>query len=1438
MFVIDDIISALVSQSVSTVQGRFNRNEKVIKLLEKFNLKPDEPPEDFEGVYIYTLIEYGAGKPQTSLKLFRHNTIKAAFQTAFEQDNPNLLLETSAEFIEQSALGTEIEAQNLDYRRELAEFSALFLEIASRSRTPKEIIRDRALQSLQQTLSSLHSQIHHLNLPQLQGEIAQLAQNYQTLLPPAPARESELAQQMRGWFEALRYDFEAYETWGDNYFEWIINIPARRGFDRILIRGVEGEAGMGDFLALRQGVELQKTDEGWLVAQRRISRAVRDELEKRENRHLFGYTFDELLDEAADFSLYFTWLEAQVKNRAIDQMYVSLACTKEEIDPRTHQRLGVSRYDERDGWIDSYADLWLADPVKEHLSVLGEFGTGKTWFVLHYAWTALQRYLEAKQRGTERPRIPLVIPLRDYAKAVNVESLFSEFIFRKHEIPIPNYSAFVQLNRMGKLLLIFDGFDEMAARIDKQLTINNFWELARAIVPGAKAILTCRTEHFPEAKEGRRLLNAELQASTSNLTGEPPQFEVLELEKFDDAQIRQVLSFRAQPETVERVMGNPQLLDLARRPVMVDLILEALPEIEAGKPVDISRIYLYAVRRKMERDIKSERTFTSMADKLYFLCELSWEMLSSDRMNLNYREFPEHLRRLFGLEEQKDLDHWQYDMMGQTMLIRNAEGDYTPAHRSLLEFFVAYKFAAELGVLAEDFAEIVGISSPSSTPLSPTLSEGGWEDRSVGTLRETFGKMPLPKAVLDLLVPMLNPGEGTKERLLEVIRATREKTEEEVGYVGGNAATVLVKRDPAALEGCDLSGCVVLRGDFVNASLRDVNFTSSVISQSSFNKVLGFIWSVAFSPDGKRLATADSDGVLHLWDVDSGQELASYTGHTNRVYSVAFNCDGKILASGSADRTVKIWSINTGECLYTLEHTDLVRSVAFSPNGKWVASGSFDSIIRLWDVRTGQCLKNFQGHSQHIWSVAFSPTGETLASASSDRTIKLWNVATGECSKTFSEHTQAVHSIAFSPDGQNLASGSIDRTVKVWKVDTGECFHTFFSNVEWRNCALAFHPSGTILACGGKDGILQLWNIETGERYKTLHGHDDTITSLAFRLEGSILASGSADQTVRLWNIETDECFKVLRGISDWIRAVVFSPSNDTIVSGNDVGMVKSWNINTGKCSQLLQKHKTRVYSITFSPSGKLLAFGGGDRTVGILNTQTKLIKTFAGHTDWVNSIAFSPSGEMLASGSDDRTIKLWSTDREECLMTFEEQAEKVHSVAFSPLGELLASGSGSTVKLWHIPTGQCLRAFQEHRSIVWCVRFSPNGQVLASSSSFGGIRLWDIQRDECLMNLQEHNDWVHSVNFSPCGSFLVSCSGDHTVRLWNVQTGECVKTFYGHTNQVYSVGFSPDGKTIVSGGGDRTIKIWDVETGECLKTERSTLRKYEYYRYSRLDKC
>ncbi len=1366
---LDAIISAITSIANPLIKDKFQRSETVIKLLKQFNLDPEHPLPDFSSVYAYTLVEYGIGKPKPILELFREKEIKQAFRQAFDRNSPTNFLQQGEDFLNAYALGDEIKDLGIDIRREFTAFSAVFIDVTKRSRNPKEVLTNHQIDSVKKQIVALHERLDRIpTLEGMRAEMARLAVENHPALPAgnetaAKSQEFALAQQMRGWFEILGYDFEAYQVWEDNYFEWIIRIPVRRGrFDRILIRGMAGEAGIQDVGALKQSVKTQKTDEGWLVTARRISKAARKEVDKPENRHLDCYTFDELIDVDADFSGYIDWLENEVKRRQIDGKYVPLGCTKAEFDGVNKRQIDASYYGEEDGWIDGYIDLWMDDPAKEHISVLGEFGTGKTWFAFHYAWTALQRYKQAKEKGTQRPRLPLIITLRDYARALNVENVLAGFFFTQHNIRL-NSEVFDQLNRMGKLLLIFDGFDEMAAKCDRQQTINNFWELAKVIVPGAKVILTCRTEHFPEAKEGRALLNAELKASTANLSGETPQFEVLELAAFDDDQIRQVLSHQADTETVAQVMNNPQLLDLARRPVMAELILESLPDIQAGKPVDMSRVYLYAVRRKMERDIKAERTFTSLADKLFFLCELSWEMLSTDQMSLNYRLFPDRIRRLFGaaVQAEKDLDHWHYDMMGQTMLIRNAEGDYSPAHRSLLEFFVAYKLAAQLGVLPADFTELSqaqlylnnSVESVNYTwsayfsrqadnagEIVPIPALKGFVSESLGQLLNSFGREPLTKAVMDLLVPMLAKTEflgEVKSRLLEILEATKGKTEAEVGYVGGNAATVLVKIDSAVLEGRDLSGAVIKGADFSNASLRRVNFAGANLSDSDFIKAFGSLFALAFSLDGQLLATGGSDGIVRCWDVASRREILTCKGHSSWIRSVAFSPDGKTLASGASDQTVKLWNCHSGECLQTCQgHSDWVNSVAFSPDGKTLASGASDQTVKLWDCRSGECLQTWQGHGDAVLSVAFSPDGKTLASGSSDQSIKLWDCHSGECLQTWQGHSDWVRSVAFSPDSKTLASGSGDRTVKLWDCYSGEC--------------------------------LQTWQ-----------GHSNLMWSIAFSQDGKNLASSSADRTVKLWDCHSGECLQTCQGHNNWVLSVAFSPDGKSLASGSDDRTVKLWDCRSGECLQTWQDHK-----------------------------------------DWVRSVAFSPDGKTLASGSSDKTIKLWDYRNGECLQTWQGHNDLVISVTFSPDGKTLASGSHDlTVKLWDYYSGECLQTCRGHSSFIFSVAFSPDGQTLASSSADRTVKLWDCHSGECLQTWQGHSNFVWSIAFSPDGKTLASSSADRTVKLWDCHSGECLQTFQGHSDTASSVAFNPDGKTLASGSGDGTIKLWDVKTGECLKT-------------------
>jgi WD40 repeat protein len=1453
----EQVINAITAIANPLIKEKIRRNETVIKLLQKFNLDPEHPPADFSGVYAYSLVEYGVGKPKPVLELFRQEEIKQAFRKAFDHNNPSILLSEVDAWLDAYSLGDDIKSLGVDIRREIAAFYIVFAEVAKRTRNPADTLMSQQIGSLQKRIVNIQELLDRL--PTLEGiriEMARLAaQNSSALLEAETSTENQcraiaLAQQMRGWFETLGYRFEKYEIWGDSYFEWIINVPTRRNrYDRILIRGIEGEVGLKDLAVLRSSVEQQRTDEGWLVTARRIARAARNEVEKEENRHLGCYTFDELIDQDADFSDYLDWLEAEIIRRQIDTKYVPLACTKEEIDPDTKQRIGISHYGDRDGWIDGYINMWLDDPAKEHISILGEFGTGKTWFAFHYAWVALQRYRDSQKRGVERPRLPLVITLRDFAKAINVENVLAGFFFTQHNIRLTS-EVFDQLNRMGKLLLIFDGFDEMAAKVDRQQMINNFWELAKVVVPGAKVILTCRTEHFPDAKEGRALLNAELQASTKQLTGETPQFEVLELEKFNDEQIRLVLSHQTEAATVEQVMGNPQLLDLARRPVMSELILEALPDIEAGKPVDMSRVYLYAVRRKMERDIKSDRTFTSLAEKLYFLCELSWEMLSTDEMSLNYRLFPDRIRRLFGsvVQEEKDLDHWHYDMMGQTMLIRNADGDYTPAHRSLLEFFVAYKLAAELGALASDFTELARVrfqinhdvapvdyswsayfsrQVDAAGEILPTPALKGFISESLEKLRVTFGKAPLTKAVMDLLLGMVDI--EAQESVIKVIEGTRGKSEDEIGYVGGNAATVLVKIDKFALDGRDLSGAVLKGADFTEASLHHVNLAQANLVDSIFTRLFGAIFSVAYSFDSQFVATGDSEGIVRIWKVATGEEILTFNGHTSGILSVDFSHDSNKVASSSHDGTIRLWDTRTGKCLTILQgHNSFVNSVAFCPQGKILASGSNDQTVRLWDIQTGKCLQILHGHTNSVHAIVFSRDGEMLASSSSDYTIKLWDLQTSQCLKTLEGHRNSVKSVIFSPDGKMLASGSYDETVRLWNVNTGE-YKLILQGQNLSSLVVAFSSDNKIIASSGDQNI-KFWDVKTGECLKTLKGHLNSVRSIAFSPDGDTLVSGSYDKTVRFWNVATGECQKVLQGHSIWVNSVVFSLNGEMIVSADDETTVKLWNVDTGESIKILQGHTNWVQSVALDRDGEILASGSADTTVRLWNFHTgECLKILRGHRDWVQSIVFSPNAQILASGSGDGSVRLWDVKLGECWKIFEDNHHSIRSVVFSPDGETLATSNfGGKIKLWNIYTSQCLQTLEIGNG-PWTrsIAFSSDGKLLASGTLNESVGLWCTFTGECWKTLQGHTRSVSAVAFSPDGKILASGADDQTVILWDINSGKCLKILQGHSLWIRSIAFSLDSKMLASCSCDGTIMLWDTSTGNCIRTLRPK-RPYE----------
>lgn len=273
--------------------------------------------------------------------------------------------------------------------------------------------------------------------------------------------------------------------------------------------------------------------------------------------------------------------------------------------------------------------------------------------------------------------------------------------------------------------------------------------------------------------------------------------------------------------------------------------------------------------------------------------------------------------------------------------------------------------------------------------------------------------------------------------------------------------------------------------------------------------------------DNSIIASTHDNKTICIWDFKTQRLKRAVHGHTKPVTSVAFSPDGKILATGSDDKTIKLWNQDYQEIHTLVGHQHVVKSVAFSPNGQIIASGSWDKTVRLWDITTGKGIV-LAGHKLQVSAVTFSPDGKFLASASFDKTVRLWinNTHQYSLSNILSSHTWAVTAVAFSPDGKILATGSDDNTIKLWDINTGEEFATLTGH-SWSITALVFNFDGTLLISASKDKTVKVWQVSNTEEITTLSGHTDSVISIAIaNADTQTIVSGSKDKTIKLWKFE------------------------------------------------------------------------------------------------------------------------------------------------------------------------------------------------------------------------------------------------------------------------------------------------------------------------------
>jgi WD40 repeat protein len=547
-----------------------------------------------------------------------------------------------------------------------------------------------------------------------------------------------------------------------------------------------------------------------------------------------------------------------------------------------------------------------------------------------------------------------------------------------------------------------------------------------------------------------------------------------------------------------------------------------------------------------------------------------------------------------------------------------------------------------------------------------------------------------------------------------------------------------------------------------------------VVSWTIETKRIRYRYSVtALSPDGKLVATGGIDGIIRIWEVETGKLVRALVGHDSYVYGLAFSPGGRYLASGGAfDYTARIWEVATGQPLRVLKgHPNWVSQVAWSGDGKkLIAEGGTSGDLSVWNVETG--LKTAKGSlGQVILSLTADPTGDRFAAVTTESAVVVVNSKTGKGERNLGAAVDKCMRLAWSPDGKVIAAGSAKGTL-LFDPDTGKVE----GKLDATGHALDWSRDGSRLAAASADGTLQLWNPTDRTLIHKLTGSATSLHLLPG--EGGVVAGDTVGLATYQWAGGKRTGY---RDITDVVPPI-WQPGRP-VVTGVQTTSLSLWDPGTGHLKVKLDGHTAAIAAYAFSPDGKAIVTASHDKTLRVYEVSSGSLKhTLTKHTAPVLCVAWSGGeGKEIVSGGQDKKTIVWDAKSGEATHTLADHAAAITCLAFSPGGTLVAAaGDDGKVFTYTRPGWKtAARLATPNQTHALSLAWTPDGKTLAVGDINGTALLWSTAKAKPMGELPTVGSppQINSMVFIAKGEVLATARGNHTLVLWSTSTGKSTHT-------------------------------------------------------------